>query len=45
MAFFRPSDPFVRADALHLGSKLDFYLTKLRKQVIPFNGLKTYKRR
>ena len=44
MAFFLPSDPFVRADALHLGSKLEYSLTKLRKQGIPFNGRETYKR-
>ena len=28
MAFFRPSDPFVRAEALNLGSKFEYYLTK-----------------
>ena len=44
MAFFRPRDSFVRKVPLHLGSKLDFYLTKLRKQEIPFNGRETYKR-
>ena len=44
MAFFRPSDPFVRAVPLYLGSEFDFYLTKLRKQGIPFNGRETYKR-
>ena len=27
MAFFRPDDPFVRADALNLGSKFEYYLT------------------
>ena len=27
MAFFRPSDSFVRADALNLGSKFEYYLT------------------
>ena len=30
MAFFRPEDPFVRADALNLGSKFEYYLTILR---------------
>ena len=28
--FFRPSDPFVRSDALYLGSKFEYYLTKFR---------------
>ena len=28
MAFFRLSDPFVRADGLNLGSKFEYYLTK-----------------
>ena len=28
--FFRPSDPFVRVDALNLGSKFEYYLTKSR---------------
>ena len=28
MAFFRPSDPFVRADGLNLGPKFEYYLTK-----------------
>ena len=27
MAFFRPSDPFVRAEPLHLGSKFEYFLT------------------
>ena len=30
MAFFRPEDPFVCADALNLGSKFEYYLTILR---------------
>ena len=28
--FFRPSDPFVRSDALYLGLKFEYYLTKSR---------------
>ena len=28
MAFFRPGDPFVRADGLNLGSKFEYFLTK-----------------
>jgi len=28
--FFRPSDPSVRSDALYLGSKFEYYLTKSR---------------
>ena len=28
MAFFRTSDSFVRADALNLGPKFEYYLTK-----------------
>ena len=27
MAFFRPSDPFVRAEPLYLGSKFEYFLT------------------
>ena len=27
MAFFRPRDPFVRAEPLHLGSKFEYFLT------------------
>ena len=27
LAFFRPSDPFVRAEPLHLGSKFEYFLT------------------
>ncbi len=30
MPFFRPSDPFVRADGLNLGSKFEYYLTNFR---------------
>ena len=30
MAFFRPGDPFVRADALNLGPKFEYYLTNFR---------------
>ena len=44
MAFFRPRDSFVRKVPLYLGSKLEYSLTKLRKQGIPFNGRETYKR-
>ena len=33
MAFFRPSDPFVRSDALYLGSKFEYYLTKQQLQI------------
>ena len=28
MEFFRPGDPFVRADGLNLGSKFEYFLTK-----------------
>ena len=31
MPFFRPSDPFVRADGLNLGPKFEYYLTELSK--------------
>ena len=27
MAFFRPRDPFVRAEPLYLGSKFEYFLT------------------
>ena len=29
MAFFRPGAPFVRADGLNLGSKFEYFLTKV----------------
>ena len=35
--FFRPSDPFVRADALNLGSKFEYYLTNSRHSFYPIS--------
>ena len=29
--FFRPSDPFVRSEPLHLGSKFEYFLTKKKQ--------------
>ncbi len=38
MAFFRSSDPFVRADGLNLGSKFEYYLTEFVGTIIQFGG-------
>jgi len=37
MAFIRPSDPFVRADGLYLGSEFEYYLTELSEVNIQFS--------